>query len=57
MFSEEPIDKRTCLLEIDAKKHLILNSEKYKIPSEETNLTKQELSFYQEKLERLEGKK
>ena len=54
MAIDEPIDKRVLLLEIDAKKHLISLAEKYKIPSEETALTKRELEFYQKGLDKWE---
>ena len=54
---DKPIDIRTALNEIDAKEHLINVSEKYKIPVEETVLTKQQLEYYKNLLKELEGKK
>lgn len=44
----EPL--RTYLNEIDAKKHLLENATKYKIPRSETQLTKDQLEHYQEQL-------
>lgn len=57
MNDDKPIDIRTALNEIDAKEHLINVSEKYKIPVEETVLTKQQLEYYKNLLKELEGKK
>ncbi len=57
MNDDKPIDIRTALNEIDAKEHLINVAEKYKIPVEETELTKQQLEYYKNLLEELEGKK
>ena len=54
LFPDVSTEKRVLLLEIDAKKHLISYAKKYKIPSEETELTKRELEFYQKELERWE---
>ena len=42
---------RTLLNEIDAKKHLLSISKKYKIPRSETELTEKQLKSYQELLE------
>ena len=57
MNDDKPIDIRTALNEIDAKEHLINVAEKYKIPVEETELTKQQLEYYKNLLKELEGKK
>lgn len=46
---DEPL--RTLLNEIDAKKHLLSISKKYKIPRSETELTEKQLKSYQELLE------
>ena len=54
---DKPIDIRTALNEIDSKEHLINVSEKYRMPLEETVLTKQQLEYYKNLLEELEGKK
>lgn len=56
MNDDKPIDIRTVLNEIDAKEHLINVAEKYKIPVEETELTKQQLEYYKRLLEELEAK-
>lgn len=50
------ISVRTALNEIDAKEYLISVAEKYKIPVEETELTKQQLEYYKHCLEELEEK-
>lgn len=50
------ISVRTALNEIDAKEYLISVAEKYKIPVEETKLTKQQLEYYKHWLEELEEK-
>ena len=42
---------RTLLKEIDAKKHLLSISKKYKIPRSETELTEKQLKSYQKLLE------
>ena len=57
MNDDKPIDIRTALNEIDAKEYLINVAKKYKIPVEETELTKQQLDYYKNLLEELEGKK
>ena len=57
MNDDKPIDIRTALNEIDAKEYLINVAEKYKIPVEETELTKQQLEYYRNLLEELEGRK
>lgn len=57
MNDDKPIAIRTALNEIDAKEHLINVAEKYKIPVEETELTKQQLEYYKKLLDELEGKK
>lgn len=57
MNDDKPIDIRTALNEIDAKEHLINVAEKYKIPVEETELTKQQLEYYKKLLDELEGRK
>ena len=49
----EPL--RTYLNEIDAKKYLIKNAKKYNIPRSETELTKEQLEYYQEKLKEYGG--
>ena len=46
----EPL--RTYLNEIDAKQHLLENAAKYKIPRSETQLTKEQLEYYQEQLKK-----
>ena len=46
----EPL--RTYLNEIDAKKHLLENAAKYKIPRSETQLTREQLEYYQEQLKK-----
>lgn len=45
-FGEEQVVR----MEIDAKKYLLSVSEKYKIPPEETELTRQELQVYERRL-------
>lgn len=55
MNDDKPLDIRTALNEIDAKEHLLNVAEKYKIPVEETELTKQQLEYYKNKLAELEG--
>lgn len=57
MNDDKPIDIRTALNEIDAKEYLINVAEKYKIPVEETELTKQQLEYYKKLLDELEGRK
>lgn len=57
MNDDKPIDIRTALNEIEAKEHLINVAEKYKIPVEETELTKQQLEYYRNLLEELEGRR
>ena len=49
----EPL--RTYLNEIDAKKYLIKNAKKYNISRSETELTKEQLEYYQEKLKEYGG--
>ena len=39
--------------EIDAKKYLIDNADKFKIPRNETDLTKRQLKSYEDELKRL----
>ena len=56
MNDDKPIDIRTALNEIDAKEHLINVAKKYKIPIEETELTKQQLEYYKRLLKELEAK-
>ena len=56
MNDDKDINVRTALNEIDAKEYLISVAEKYKIPVEETELTKQQLEYYKHWLEELEGK-
>lgn len=46
----EPL--RTYLNEIDAKKYLLENATKYKIPRSETQLTEKQLEYYQELLKK-----
>jgi hypothetical protein len=48
---------RTVLNEIDAKEYLLSVTEKYKIPLEEVELTRKQLSMYQEMLKELGGGK
>ncbi|MCI1999566.1 MAG: minor capsid protein [Clostridia bacterium] len=47
---------RTILNEIDAKKYLLSNTGKYKIPLEEVELTKSQLEFYENQLEEYKEK-
>lgn len=47
---EEPL--RSILNEIDAKQYLLNNADKYKIPRNETELTKKQLESYQKQLEK-----
>lgn len=56
MNDDKDISVRTALNEIDAKEYLISVAEKYKIPVEETELTKQQLEYYKHWLEELDGK-
>ncbi len=49
----EPL--RTILNEIDAKKHLLDNIQKYGIPRSETELTQKQLEYYQKELEKYLG--
>lgn len=46
MNDDKPANIRTALNEIDAKEYLLSVAEKYKIPVEETELTKQQLEYY-----------
>ncbi len=46
----EPL--RTYLNEIEAKEFLLKNAKKYKIPRSETELTKQQLEYYQKELQK-----
>ena len=57
MFAEYSQEEMLIRREIDAQKYLISVAERYKIPIEETNVTKQNLANYEERLkERLNGK-
>ena len=57
MFAEYSQEEMLIRREIDAQKYLISVAERYKIPIEETNITKQNLANYEERLkERLNGK-
>ncbi len=47
----EPL--RTYLNEIEAKKFLLKNAKKYKIPRSETELTKEQLEYYKTELQKL----
>ena len=49
--SDKPHELRIILNEIDAKKYLIENAKKFKIPRAETELTKQQLASYIKQLE------
>ena len=51
MNDDKDAPLRTLLNEIDAKKHLLSISKKYKIPRSETELTEKQLKSYQELLE------
>lgn len=50
MFSNYPKEEIVLRREIDAQKHLISVADKYKIKSEEIEVTKKNLAFYEEKL-------
>lgn len=50
MFSDYPKEEIALRREIDAQKHLISVADKYKIKSGETEVTKKNLAFYEEKL-------
>ena len=57
MFAEYSQEEMLIRREIDAQKYLISVAERYKIPIGETNVTKQNLANYEERLkERLNGK-
>ena len=43
--------------EIDAQKYLLKVAERYKIPAKEIEVTKENLRYYEEQLERLEAEK
>ena len=49
--ADKPHELRIILNEIDAKKYLIDNSKKYKIPRAETELTKEQLKGYEKQLQ------
>lgn len=55
-YSDEPLQRRICLCEIDAKMHLLSVAERYKIPLEEQELTRSELAVYERWLEELGGR-
>lgn len=48
--SDKPLELRIILNEIDAKKYLINNAQKFKIPRAETELTKKQLESYEKQL-------
>lgn len=52
--SEKPLKVRTILNEIDAKEYLISVADRYKIPIEETELTRLQLEEYRIRLQELE---
>jgi hypothetical protein len=51
MFSEYPREEVVLRREIDAQKRLISAADKYKIKIEETEVTKKNLAFYEQKLQ------
>jgi len=57
MYSDKPPDEAYLLREIDAQKYLIKMTDKYKIPSEEIEITMSNLNDYEEQLRRLYEKK
>ncbi len=57
LFSEYPSNEALIRREIEAQKYLLSVSEKYKIPVEETEVTKNNLTMYQEQLEEYLKKK
>lgn len=50
-YNDYPLEERIILREIDAKKHLIKVAKRYRIPSEETELTRRELEKYERDLQ------
>jgi DNA repair exonuclease SbcCD nuclease subunit len=53
MFGEIIDDEVYLRREIDAQKYLISVTERYKIPSEEVNVTEKNLELYEKRLEEL----
>ncbi|MGM9567998.1 MAG: hypothetical protein ACI3W6_07465 [Clostridia bacterium] len=49
--NDKPEPLRSILNEIDAKQFLLDNADKYKIPRNEVELTKEQLKSYQKRLE------
>ena len=52
---DKPHDIREILNEIDAKQYLLKNAKKYKIPRNETELTRKQLESYKQRLKEISG--
>lgn len=53
MNDDKSHEMREILNEIDAKQYLLKNAKKFKIPRNETELTKKQLESYQQRLKNI----